>query len=139
MNKAISSFIFFLIFIFASGKAMSIEKYWDSAESSTYADFENSKKMGNKALFWIIVDYHAKQLNAAGQEFQSAKLLYEIDCENKFRKVLQIFMYSLPMAKGSVVYSSVSVNDPGGAVPDKGKVGHRTWELACSLKEASRN
>lgn len=113
---------------------MSLEKYWDSPDSSTYADFQDSKKIGNKALFWIVIDYHAKQTNAAGQEFQSAKILYEIDCENKFRKVLQMFMYSLPMGKGQIVYSDVNVNDPGGPVPDKGKVGYKTWELACSLK-----
>ena len=113
---------------------MPLTKYWETNEFTTYADIESSKRSGDIVNFWIVNDYHVKKINAIGQEFKSDRVLFEIDCLKKTRRVLQIFLYSLPMANGEIIYSDTKVSDPGGKVPDIGKVGFKTWEIACSIK-----
>ncbi len=113
---------------------MPLTKYWETNEFTTYADIDSSKRIGNKVNFWIINDYHVNKVNAIGQAYRSDRVLFEIDCMQKTRRVLEIYLYNSPMANGEIIYSNTQVNDQGGSVPDPGKVGHKTWEIACSIK-----
>lgn len=113
---------------------MALIKYWETKEFTAYADMDKSKRVGDKTLFWIVNDYHVKKENSLGQEFKSDRVLFEIDCQKKTRRVVELFLYSLPMGDGRVIYSNTKVNDAGGAVPEPGKVGHKTWEIACTIK-----
>lgn len=115
------------------GEVMALEKYWETPEFTTYVDADQAKRTGNTVLIWIINDYHVPKKNAIGQSFKSDRVLFEVQCLKKSRKVLELYLYSLPMGKGEVIYSDKNVKDPVGPVPSPGKVGHRTWEIACGV------
>jgi hypothetical protein len=113
---------------------MSLMKYWETDQFTTYADIEKSKRLDDIVLLWVVNDYHFERINSAGQEFNSDRILFEIDCIKMKRRVLELFLYRLSMGNGQVVYSDTKVNDPGGDVPEPGKVGYKTWEIACTIR-----
>ena len=93
-----------------------------------FADPSTRRKNGNNVNMWALSNFKVPQ-KVGSAKYRSYKELEEYDCAGMRTRNLSITLYSEPMGKGNVVFTSDSPENWIHVTPDT--VGEVFWEVAC--------
>lgn len=86
------------------------------SERQIYVESSRIRKEGNSVKVWALTSHNAP-IPKADIFFQSAVILYQLDCQNERIRVFSSVFYSGPMGKGDTVHSSNEPKDWMNAIP----------------------
>lgn len=75
----------------------------------TYVDLDSARRSTGTSKIWTMLDYSDRQYVTDSVHFQSIVMLYEFDCVEQRKRILQSTMYEGAMRDGGSVYTSMVV------------------------------
>ncbi len=82
---------------------------------------------------WLLIDHTKSQEIGNNIFYKSSKVLYEYNCIDNTRRATIFRLFESAMGIGKCVYDSGILENEHEPVPILGNVGHKAWEIACSL------
>lgn len=124
-----------LVAIFLAALAGNAAAAWtaiDKDESgTTHVDMDTIRRSGGNIKMWTMMSFTTPHRFSNGTTYLSSVTLYEFDCAEQRKRMLQGIAYSAPMREGEIVFTFSTPADWSYVTP--GTVNELQFKIACQV------